>query len=75
MHTTQDMITTRSLVVRSLGTNMKTIEQINAELQEAAAEEREFQLEAEYEDFIAWLHYCYECEQWDYDMEFYNEFG
>ena len=54
---------------------MKTIDEINLELQEAAEAEREARLQAEYDEFLEWLYYCLECEQWDRDMEIYNEFG
>lgn len=52
---------------------MKTIDEINLELQEAAQEEREILLEAEYQLFVEEMHYLLTCEQWERDMEFYND--
>lgn len=53
---------------------MKSIEEINLELQEATDAERQAQLDAEYEEFVEWLHYCWTCEQLDTEW-IYNEFG
>jgi len=54
---------------------MKTIDEINAELLAIAEEIRQEQTDAEYEDFMDLMYYCLECEQYDRDMELYNEFG
>jgi len=48
---------------------MKPIEEINLELQEATDAERQEQLDAEYEEFVAWMYYCFACEQMDEDYE------
>ncbi len=53
---------------------MKTIDEINLELQEASDAEYEAKLQEEYEMFVDWLHYCWTCEQLDIDWT-YNEFG
>ena len=48
---------------------------INMHLQEAAEELRQEQIDLQYEELIELPYYLLECEQMDYDMEFYNEFG
>ena len=51
-----------------------TVDEINLKLQEASDAEREDRLNAEYEEFLEWLYYCWECDQWDREMEFYNDY-
>jgi hypothetical protein len=53
---------------------MKTINEINLELQEATQAERQAQLDAEYDEFVEWVYYCLTCEQLDKEW-IYNEFG
>jgi len=54
---------------------MKTIDEINVQLLEIAEETREEQLSVEYADFINLMYYYLECEQYERDLEIYNEFG
>jgi hypothetical protein len=54
---------------------MMTIDEINLLLQEAAEEENEFQLDARYQEFLDEMYYIYACDEWEIELEFYNEFG
>lgn len=54
---------------------MKSLEEVNAELELLAAAEREELITQQYEDFLEQMYYWLECEQWERDMELYNEFG
>ena len=51
--------------------------EINLLLQEAADADREAQLDFEYELFLEEMHYYWscECDQWDIELELYNELG
>jgi hypothetical protein len=54
---------------------MKTIKEINLELQEATEAERQAQLDDEYQEFVEWLYYCWTCDQMEQELELYNELG
>lgn len=54
---------------------MKTIKEINLELQEATEADRQAQLDDEYQEFVEWLYYCWTCEQMEQELELYNELG
>ena len=51
--------------------------EINLLLQEAADADREAQLDFEYELFLEEMHYYWscECDEWDLELELYNELG
>ena len=53
----------------------KDISEINAMLDEAAQELYEEHLEQQYQDFLEEMYYYWDCEQWDIELEFYNEFA
>ena len=51
------------------------IDQVNAELELLAQDAREEQISIAYEEFMEEMYYILECEQWERDMEIYNEFA
>lgn len=48
---------------------------VNLELQEAAEELRQEELDVRYQEFMEDMYYLLECEQYERDMELYDEFG
>lgn len=54
---------------------MITIEEINLLAQEASEEDYDFQLEARYQEFLDEMYYYWECDQWERELELYNELG
>lgn len=53
----------------------RSLEEINAELEELAQAEREDRIAEQYEEFMEEMYYWLECEQWERDMELYDELG
>lgn len=74
MPTTLAMITTKPMATRKSGTDMN-IDQVNTELELLAQDAREEQISIAYEEFMEEMYYILECDQWERDMEIYNEFA
>lgn len=51
------------------------IDTINLELQEAADEIRQEVVDLQYEDFLEEMNQIFQCEDWELEMELYNELG
>lgn len=52
-----------------------TFDIINLELQEAADEIRQEVVDLQYEDFLEEMYYIFQCDEWELEMELYNELG
>lgn len=50
-------------------------EDVNTLLQNLADEAIEERIAQQYEEFMEEMYYWLECEQWERDMELYDEFG
>lgn len=50
-------------------------EEVNILLQNLADEANEERIAQQYDEFLEEMYYCLECEQWERDMELYDEFG
>jgi hypothetical protein len=51
------------------------MDEINLLLQEAAAEQLDERLEADYQVFLEDMYYFLECDQWERDHDLFNELG
>ena len=51
-----------------------SFDEVNAKLQVIAEEIREEQIDVAYEEFLDEMYYYWECDQWERDMGFYNDY-
>lgn len=49
-------------------------DEINKELAVIADETRQELIDIEYDEFQEFMHYCFMCEQYERDLEFYEDF-
>lgn len=54
---------------------MLSLDDVNKELELLAEAEREEQLDLQYEEFLNEMYYYWECDQWERELELYNELG
>lgn len=52
----------------------ENFDEINKELAVIADETKQELIDVEYDEFQEFMHYCFMCEQYDRDLEFYEEF-
>lgn len=51
------------------------IDQLNFELECLAEEAREERLDIQYQDYLEEMYYIFDCDQYQSDLELYDEFG